>query len=238
MSKAKIEDSSSYKEVISIVDKILKENKSYSKIEGELKRLLVQIEEVITQLSVIVNHDYKIRVKEFNNIKDKSKNILKECEYLINNEFENISKCLSHFTMLTYKYHKLENYLVEIDSLNIADNIKELEKKNQDLINKTKGLNRRVGGIVGSVLSAIFSVSFISSIFLAVDKINSSFIPLFFISMIFVGFTFILMINGIFNEEIKVKKEVWRLYFVLLSIFIITFVLTFILVIKHVELIK
>ena len=73
MSKAKIEDSSSYNEVISIVDKILKENKSYSKIEGELKRLLVQIEEVITQLSVIINHDYKIRVKEFNNIKDKSK---------------------------------------------------------------------------------------------------------------------------------------------------------------------
>ena len=152
MSKAKIEDSSSYKEVISIVDKILKENKSYSKIEGELKRLLVQIEEVITQLSGISNHDYKTRVKEFNNIKEKSKNILKECEYLINNEFENISKCLSHFTMLTYKYHKLENCLVEIDSLNIADNIKELEKENRDLINKTKGLNRRVGGIVGSVV--------------------------------------------------------------------------------------
>ena len=223
----------------SIVDELLKKDYNpYIKIEDDFENLLIKTNDIINSLSSIIQYDYQKRKKELESIKYKSKNILKKCEYLINNQYDDIDRDLEKITKLSHNYYRIENLITRIENSILSENLDKIQKINSQLNEKTKKLDKKLGGIIGTVVSIILSVSFVSSTIIALDKIKPVYIPILLIGMIWIGMTLILFINGIFNEEIKIKKAVWYLYFMILGILTITLLVTLSLVYNNPNLIS
>lgn len=199
---------------INIIDKYIK-----TYIDKADQRLME-----LTRISLIENND--IKEEEFNKIEKEIKQDTERVEYLISpdisvyNEYESIN-------ILRHKYYLIQDNRSAIKS----DIVFHKTQCHEDIMRiseeKLGILETKFEGIGGTILSIVVSVSIINAAIVGIDKIDSKYIPLFIISIVWFGMTYLLFTNCMFKRDKKNNRNAMALYSVISIITIILLLIAF-----------
>ena len=153
---------------------------------------------------------------------------IKKIEYVITNGLNiDIFKDVREFKLLTHNFYSIRNKMLDLKTNAINDKIKNHETVLNDDIDKIKVLENKFEGIGSTAITMITSIGVITSSIAAIEKISSQYIPLFIISMIWMGMTFIVFINKVFSNKDDNSSEALFMYYMITVIWLITLGITF-----------
>ena len=117
-------------------------------------------------------------------------------EYIISSSEDTGTNKLTGYNTLQNNYYKIKNYILNVKS-------EMLNKQIENMSLQLENINK-----VTSNISSSFEVTAIT----AIEKIESRFIPLYLVSMVWLGMTFIIFINNLFNKNDFNSKQATFLY--------------------------
>ena len=205
--------------------------KSDSSIEDVIEQYIydniIKAEDILGELQEISSiEDVNDKEVKFLNIKSQNVDILDKFEYLVSPD-KDMYRTNKNIETLRHKYYKIQNlYSVISNELTLAkieNNMVKMEKS--DI--KLNELETRFEGIGGTVLSIIVSVSIVNTAVVAIDKLESQNVPIFILSIVWFGMTYLLFVNCMFNRKSDNNKNAIALYALVTFIWIISLGLAF-----------
>ena len=135
------------------------------------------------------------------------------------------------FTAMRDAYQSLQKSFKDMkEELSIKTD--ELEKQNSEMTNKAKQVEENISNIGFNVLGLIVSFSIVSSVITAIGEIDKNYIPLFIITSLWLGMTFLVFVNSLFNKEDIKSKQSQVMYifvtFLTIAVFITTVIFMYI----------
>lgn len=189
--------------------------------------------DILTKLSLIaIDKNIVNKRNNYYKFEKENKKSIEMIEYLVNPDSKDYKELkdkniVGLLDTLKHNYYQIQNIRLSIKSDIV---LKDLEKHEDKLLrseDKLKRLETRFEGLGGTVISIVLSVSIISAAVAAIKDIPATYIPLFIVSMVWLGMTFILFSNGLFTKDENPKRNMLALYVLITFIWIIILAITY-----------
>lgn len=174
--------------------------------------------EILNKLSIIsIDNDIINKKKNYYKFEKEYKKNVEMIEYLINPDSKDYkelkdTKIEGLLDILKHNYYQIQNIRLSIKSDIVLKDLEKHEEKLTKSEDKLDRLETRFEGIGGTVISIVLSISIVSAAVSAIGDMPTKYVPLFIVSMVWMGMTFILFVNGLFGKENKNNNKVIALY--------------------------
>ena len=192
----------------------------------EFKTWIDMLEKISKEIHFALNlNTYEKKEKELKKIEKENKDNLLLVGYLITSVDFDLVGNDNNFNILRHKYYDVQNQLLELKNTIVGEkidkNTENFEKSNE----KLSELEGKFEGLGATVITIILSITVISSSIVAIEKMPSKLIPLFIISMVWLGMTFLIFTNFLFRK--KGTKILLPIIFYILFTILFVVVLSF-----------
>lgn len=209
------------------IDSLIKQQKSNNVIDKYIKMYIDKADDrlkELTKISLMENND--IKEQRFNKIEREIKQDSDRMEYLISPDMS-VYKEYESINILRHKY-----YLIQDNRTAIKNDIVFYKTQCHEKImgiseKKLNILEAKFEGIGGTVLSIIISVSITNTAIVGIDKIDAKYIPIFIVSIVWFGMTYLLFTNCMFKKDNDNNKNAMVLYSVITIIAIVLLLIAF-----------
>lgn len=209
------------------IDSLIKQQKSNNVIDKYIKMYIDKADDrlkELTKISLMENND--IKEQRFNKIEREIKQDSDRMEYLISPDMS-VYKEYESINILRHKY-----YLIQDNRTAIKNDIVFYKTQCHEKImgiseKKLNILEAKFEGIGGTVLSIIISVSITNTAIVGIDKIKAEYIPIFIVSIVWFGMTYLLFTNCMFKKNNDNNKNAMTLYSVITIIAVVLLLIAF-----------
>lgn len=209
------------------IDSLIKQQKSNNVIDKYIKMYIDKADDrlkELTKISLMENND--IKEQRFNKIEREIKQDSDRMEYLISPDMS-VYKEYESINILRHKY-----YLIQDNRTAIKNDIVFYKTQCHEKImgiseKKLNILEAKFEGIGGTVLSIIISVSITNTAIVGIDKIGAEYIPIFIVSIVWFGMTYLLFTNCMFKKNNDNNKNAMTLYSVITIIAVVLLLIAF-----------
>lgn len=196
-----------------------------AEIIKSIDRYLNVSEQMLRELSLIrvnINSNER-RNKNYNIYKfEEQYNIdIEQIEAIISSSEESGIRDQSNYRKLQHNYYKIQNAILNCKNLIFTETMKTIDKKLSLLENKSEGIEGKFEGIGSTILSTIVSLTVVVTAITAIDRIYTPFIPVYLLGIVWLGMTFIIFVNNLFNKSDFNSKQATTLYGVITILFMI-----------------
>lgn len=209
------------------IDSLIKQQKSNNVIDEYIKMYIDKADdrlEELTKISLMENND--IKEQRFNKIEREIKQDSDRMEYLISPDIS-VYKEYESINILRHKYYLIQDNRTAIKNDIVFYRTQCHEKIMGISEEKLNVLEAKFEGIGGTVLSIIISVSITNAAIVGVDKIDAKYIPIFIVSIVWFGMTYLLFTNCMFKKDNDNNKNAMVLYSVITIIAIVLLLIAF-----------
>ncbi len=133
-------------------------------------------------------------------------------EYIISSSEDTGTNKLTGYNTLQNNYYKIKNYILNVKSEMLNKQIENMSLQLENINKVTSNISSSFEGIGSTILSTVVSLTVVVTAITAIEKIESRFIPLYLVSMVWLGMTFIIFINNLFNKNDFNSKQATFLY--------------------------
>ncbi len=215
----------------STIDTLLKQkDQSYEYsdiIKDRIQTYIDYTKNYLRQLSVIsAIEDNDIKEKRFEKFEKSVADDLELIEYLSNPDTD-LYKDIKIIESLRHNYYKIQNACVKIKNDIVLKKLEIYENKTIDSERKLSKLETRIEGMGGTVISIILSISVITSIIVAIEKIELKFVPFLVFSIVWFGMTYLLFVHCLFKKDDKTNRTALILYMLITFIWIVSMFFSF-----------
>ena len=147
-------------------------------------------------------------------------------EYIITSTDIEVVNNSSNYNLLRHDFYSIKNQILDIKNDITSEKIDRYYIDFEKADNKLSELEGKFEGLGATVITIILSITIISSSIVAIERIQSTLIPLFIVGMVWLGMTFLTFTNFLFRKK---DTEIWIaliFYIVFSLIFILTLFIT------------
>lgn len=143
---------------------------------------------------------------------------IEQIEAIISSSDESGIREQGNYTKLQHNYYKIMNEILTCKNIVFAETMDAIDNKLSLLEDKSKGIEEKFEGIGSTILSTVVSLTVVVTAITAIEKIGAVYIPLYLVSMVWLGMTMIVFVNNLFNKNDFNNKQATVLYYVITGI--------------------
>ena len=153
-------------------------------------------------------------------------NILAHVEYILSNAEVDVVRNIDNYAKLQHNYYYIKNLLLEIKNIISNKNIENIEKKLRQINKESKTLNSKFEGIGSTVMNIILTITVVTTGITGISRINSIYIPIFIVGLVWLAMTSMVFINNLFSANDYNSKQAKGLYAIITILFFIIMIYT------------